>query len=477
MKTLLFLLFLGAAHAVERPNVLLLYIDDLKPMTRDYGESHMHTPNFDRLAAAGMRFEHAYCQVPTCGASRASLMTSRYPTAKRFPNFKCYAEKDAPGVPTLPQRFKEAGYVTISNGKVFHHKDDTADRSWSEPSWRPKTSGRTYHNKETVAFMKTSTETRRNPNNGKQMKKVPMFERSRIDPMESHDGLIAKKTMDDLERLSKGDRPFFIACGFAKPHMPFYAPESAWKPYKLPKIELAEWRERPAPAPQALRQIREQFAYVTMNHALTKPLPYNKDLYHRHMRQGYYACVTHADDLTGRILDKLAELGLEENTVVVVLGDHGWLLGEHNEWAKNQLLPEALRTALWMRGPGITKGQAAETFVEFVDIHATLCELAGIEADGIDGRSFATVLEDPSASHRDHAYTRFGPGDAITTATHYYARWKTPEHGTERLLIDLETDPLGKRNLAGDAAQQERIRKLDGMLDAKIRQAVRSTEP
>ena len=172
--------------------------------------------------------------------------------------------------------------------------------------------------------------------------------------------------------------------------------------------------------------------------------------------------------------DKLAELGLEDDTVVVVLGDHGWLLGEHNEWAKNQLLPEALRTALWMRGPGITKAQAAETFVEFVDIHATLCELAGIEADGIDGRSFAKVHKDPTVSHRDHAYTRFGPGDAITTATHYYVRWKTPEHGTERLLIDLETDPLGKRNLAGDADQQERVRKLDGMLDAKIRQATSS---
>ena len=291
--------------------------------------------------------------------------------------------------------------------------------------------------------------------------------------MESHDGLIASKTMDDLERLSKGGKPFFIACGFAKPHLPFFAPESAWEPYKLPKIALADWRQRPEPTPKALRQVREQFGYVAMNHALTREIPYNNDLYHRHMRQGYYACVTHVDDLTGRLLDKLDQLELTENTVVVVLGDHGWLLGENGEWAKNQLLPEALRPALWMRGPGIAAGKSVDTFVEFVDIHPTLCELAGIGVDAgtIDGRSFAAVLTDPNATHRDHAYTRFGPGDALTTASHFYVKWKTPANGEERMLIDLKTDPLAKRNIAGEAAQKERIGELDRQLAAKLRQA------
>jgi len=463
-------------HAAgARPNFLLVYIDDLKPMTRDYGQAHMNTPNFDRLAAAGMRFEQAYCQVPTCGASRASLMTSRYPTRERFPDFKCWAEKDAPDRPTLPQRLREAGYVTLSNGKVFHHPTDTAERSWSEPPWRPETTGRTYHNEETKAFVQTSTATRRNPN-GKRVKKVPMFEKSRIDPLESHDGRIAKRTMDDLERLAKGERPFFVACGFAKPHMPFYAPASAWEPYRLPAIGIAEWRLRPEPAPLALRQVREQFSYLAMNHDLSRELPYNRNLYHRHMRQGYYACVTHADDLLGRLLDKLAAIGVEENTYVVVLGDHGWLLGEHNEWAKNQLLPEALRTALWIKGPGVKKSAAARTLVEFVDLHPTLCELAGVPLDAasVDGRSFVPVLRDPASPHRDHAYTRFGPGDAITTARHFYARWETPGHGRETLLLDLENDPLGKRNLGPDPAHAALAAELDLKLDAKLRQAAPS---
>ena len=471
IRSILLLAAASAVAAAARPNILLVYIDDLKPMTRDYGEAHMHTPNFDRLAASGLRFESAYCQVPTCGASRASLMTSVYPTKERFPNFKCWAEKDAPGRVTLPQRFREAGYTTVSNGKVFHHKEDTADRSWSETPWRPETTGTTFHNPETKAFFEKTRQFRKGPK-GQKQKKRPMFEQSRIPTLESHDGTIAAKTMKDLERLGGSGKPFFIACGFAKPHMPFYAPAEAWEPYRLPKIGLAPFRERPADAPAALRQVTEQFAYIPATHDFARVLKYNTDPYHRHMRQGYYACVTHADKLLGMLLDKLDSLKLADNTVVVVLGDHGWILGEHNEWAKNQLYPEALRTALWMKGPGVSHG-AAKTFVEFVDIHPTLCDVAGIPYDkeSINGRSFAAVLADPSAGHRDHAYTRFGPGDAITTDGYFFSRWNTPEQGKQTLLIDLKKDPLGKRNVAADPENASVIHDMERKLADKISRA------
>ncbi|MEM7312887.1 MAG: family 43 glycosylhydrolase, partial [Planctomycetota bacterium] len=225
----------------KRPNFVMLYIDDLKPMTRDYGHEHMHTPNFDRMANQGMRFENAYCQVPTCGASRASLMTSLYPTVERFPDFKCWAEKDAPNAPTLPQRFREAGYITISNGKVFHHRDDTEDRSWSAPAWRPSFDGKTPYNNDTYTFLETSEHTKKN-GTGKKIKKPVMFEKGRVDLMETHDGLITAKTLNDLERFAAGDRPFFIACGLAKPHMPFYSPAATWKPYPLKTIGIAPHR-------------------------------------------------------------------------------------------------------------------------------------------------------------------------------------------------------------------------------------------
>lgn len=477
MKTppLFFFLCLAvpSVFAEARPNVLLLFIDDLKPMTRDYGHGQMETPNFDRLARSGLRFENAYCQVPTCGASRASLMTSLYPTIGRFPDFLTRAEVDALEQPTLPQRFKEAGYVTVSNGKVFHHQEDTDARSWSEPAWRPETGGTTFYNDETAAFLETSTAFRKVRGMKNPRKKVPMFEKGKVDPMETHDGLIAAKTMEDLERLSAGDRPFFVACGFAKPHMPFFSPEKTWEPYELDSIATASHRTRPIPTPLSLREVKEQFSYLPGTHDLTEELEYNSEAYHRHMRQGYYASVTHADDLTGRILDKLETLGLDENTYVVVLGDHGWLLGEHNEWAKNQLLHEALRTAMWMKGPGVAKGAAVDTFVEFVDILPTLCELAGIPLDEetIHGRSFAPVLTDPAAAHRDHAYTRFESGDAISAKDHFYVSWNSKEIGKESLLIDRVNDPEGAHNVSADAAFATAVTELEAKVQAKIREA------
>ncbi|QDT14869.1 sulfatase [Alienimonas californiensis] len=457
------------APSAGRPNVLLFYIDDLRPQTADYGHERMVTPNFTRLAESGVRFENAYCQVPTCGASRASLMTGLYPTRERFPDFLTWAERDAPNAKTLPQRFKEAGYTTISNGKIFHHPKDTADRSWSETPWKPAIGGRHFYNDATAAWMKTNEETRKLPG-GKTVKKVPMWEAGEVDPLETSDGLIAAKTMADLDRLAAGGEPFFLACGLAKPHMPFFSPEETYALYPRPKIELAEYRDWPQPKPAGLNGVKEQFAYVPMTLDMKFEVKYNSDDYHRRMQQGYSASVSHADDLLGRVTDKLEQTGLAENTVVVVLGDHGWLLGEHNQWAKNTLLHDALRTALWMSGPGVARGAAVPSYVEFVDLHPTLCELAGVPVpEGeIHGRSFAAVLQDPSAAHRDHAYTRFKAGDSIASADYHYVRYRQPNGERSALLIDRKADPLGKKNHAGDPAYAAVEADLNAKLDAKL---------
>ncbi|NNJ27111.1 sulfatase [Alienimonas chondri] len=460
------------AGAAERPNVLLIYIDDLRPQTADYGHEQMVTPNFSRFAANGVRFENAYCQVPTCGASRASLMTGLYPTRERFPDFLTWAENDAPNAKTLPQRFREAGYTTVSNGKVFHHKNDTAARSWSEAPWRPEIGGRTFYNDATAEWMKTNQETRKLPG-GKVVKKVPMWEAGEVDPLDTSDGKIAAKTMADLERFAKNDKPFFIACGFAKPHMPFFSPEDTYKTYPLKQIALAEHRRMPQPQPAGLRGVREQNAYVPMTPDFSREVTYNTDEYHRRMRQGYYASVSHADDLLGRVMDKLEATGLAENTVVVILGDHGWLLGEHDQWAKNTLLHDALRTALWMSGPGVPQGAAVPSYVEFVDLHPTLCELAdiAIAAGEVHGESFVATLKDPNAPHRDHAYTRFKPGDSITSADYQYVRYRDPRGRKSALLIDRKNDPLGMTNHAGEPAYAEIEADLSAKLDAKIAKA------
>ena len=464
----------AADEPAPRPNVLLIYVDDLRPQTADYGHDQMHTPNFARFAANGLRFENAYCQVPTCGASRASLMTGLYPARGRFGNYLAWAEKDAPNAKTLPQRFKEAGYATVSNGKVFHHQTDSADRSWTEPPWRPKVGPLRYQNAATAAWMKEHAAGRMT--RGKKSRQmVPLWEAGEVDPLDTHDGLIAAKTMDDLGRLAAGDAPFFLACGFAKPHLPFYSPAETYERYPPGSIELAEYRGWPQPKPAGLGMIREQNAYIPLTLDLTRELDYNSDEYHRAMRRGYYASVSHADDLLGRVLDRLEATGAAENTIVVVLGDHGWLLGEHDQWAKNTLLHDALRTAMWISGPGVARGAAVSSHVEFVDLHPTLCELAGvaIPPGAVHGESFARLLKNPAAPHRDHAYTRFGAGDSVVTDDYHFVRW-TGEQASA-LLIDRADDPLGRVNRAGDPAYAAVEADLAAKLDAKIARATGET--
>lgn len=462
----------GQSSAEAKPNFLVLFIDDLRPMSAEYGESQVHTPNLDKFSKEGIRFDQAYSQVPTCGASRASFFTSLYPTVERFPDFKTWVREDAPQQVTLPQHFKEAGYTTISNGKVFHHPADKQNASWSEPAYRAQRHYRDVHNDKTKEFLKKSEIYEKIGPKSNWPKKPPMIEIVYDDPMETVDGIVTQKTLKDLDRLARAGRPFFLVSGLHKPHMPFYAPEHAWKHYPYESIETAPNRELPQPRPAGIKLIHEQHAYVPMDENFEQEIPYNSEKYHQLMRRGYYAGVTHSDDLVGRVLDRVEQLGLSENTYIVILGDHGFLLGENNQWAKNVLLPEALRTALWIKGPGLASNGAAKTFVELVDVYPTLLELAGIDYNlaSLNGRSFTKVLKNPEASHRNAAYTRFGEGDAVTTTDFYYALWQAD--GTESaLLIDLKNDPQHTTNLSGKSDYHEVERELREKVLSRIHKA------
>jgi iduronate 2-sulfatase len=462
----------GQSNGETKPNFLVLFIDDLRPMSAEYGESQMHTPNLDKISKEGIRFDQAYSQVPTCGASRASFFTSLYPTVARFPDFKTWVRDDAPQQITLPQQFKEAGYTTISNGKVFHHQADKQNASWSEPAYRAPRHYRDVHNRETKEFMeKTEIYEKIGPKSN-WPKKPPMIEIVNDDPMETIDGMVTQKTLNDLERLAKTGKPFFLVSGLHKPHMPFFVPKHAWEHYPYESIETAPYRELPQPRPAGIKLIHEQHAYVPMDENFEKEIPYNSEKYHQLMRRGYYASVTHSDDLVGRVLDRVEQLGLSESTYIVILGDHGFLLGENNQWAKNVLLPEALRTALWIKGPGLASNGSAKTFVELVDVYPTLLELAGIDYDlgSLNGRSFTKVLKNPAASHRSAAYSRFRKGDAVTTADFYYVLWQADD-AESALLIDLKIDPQKTTNLSGQPEYHQVERKLRAKVLSRIYEA------
>ena len=432
----------------ERPNILFLSIDDLRPELGSYGSPQVITPHMDRLAAKGVLFNRAYVQVPVCGASRASLMTGILPTRTRFTTFTSRADQDAPGAATLPQVFKKAGYTTISNGKVFHTPEDTNDRSWSKPAWVPDLNGRHSHDPETTRRLSDRDRGR-------------IYEYPDVPDDAYYDGLVTKRTIADLRRLKEAREPFFLACGFFNPHLPFYAPKRYWDLYERDEIDIAEFRERPMNAP---RQLRGSGEYTSYHLGDYDP---DSDAFHRVMRHGYLASTSYVDQLVGDILDELAELGLADNTIIVLWGDHGFHLGEYNFWGKHNTMHLSLHIPLIMYVPDGQKG-VTDALVETSDIFPTLCKLAGIPIpDTVQGKSFAALFEQPEQPFREVVYSRWQGGDTAITERFNYTRWG---NGAE-MLYDLSEDPKETVNVAGEDAYAEHIEKMRTLLEQRMAEA------
>ncbi|MEM9348291.1 MAG: sulfatase [Planctomycetota bacterium] len=440
----------------DKPNILFIAIDDLRPELGCYGSPIAVTPSLDKLAEHSLLFERAYCNIPVCGASRASLFTGMYPTKKRFTDFDTKIDEDAPGAVTLPQLFKEAGYTTLSNGKIIHHPTDTQDRSWSEPAWKPKGGG-------ARGLLPETLEKRSKRGRGY------ILEAADVDEESYPDGRIARKTTEDLKRLAKQDRPFFLACGFMKPHLPFYAPKKYWDFYEPAKIPLADNRYKPKGSPDALRNSGEYRSYHLGD------LKINSDRWHREMKHGYLACTSYVDAQIGRVLDSLKELGLADNTIIVVWGDHGFHLGEHNFWGKHNTLDHSTRVPLIIHVPkSVLKQNAAgkktAALVETVDLFPTLVELAGLEApDALQGRSMMPLFTDPGKAFRASVYLRYKRGDTVITDHFAFTRFDTDAVG--EMLFDHSVDPAENKNLADAAGYVPDVRNGNKLLDRRIKEA------
>ncbi|MEX0792058.1 MAG: sulfatase, partial [Pirellulaceae bacterium] len=316
--TLVGLLICSSDASAEKPNVLFIAVDDLRPELNCYGKSHIHSPNIDRLAAQGTLFERAYCMVPTCGASRASLMTGIRPAPNRFVGYLARADKDAPGMTTLNTHFKNAGYRTLSQGKIFHNPADNA-KGWSQPAWRPQQGSLAYQLDASRKAQKENTQGRG---------RGPAYESAAAPDEDYADGQIALQAIDQLRELKERDEPFFLAVGFFKPHLPFVCPQKYWDLYDADQIELPETYHRPQNAPgAAIHTSGELRSYAGI--PAKGPV---SDETAKQMIHGYYACVSFIDAQVGKILNELEQLGLAEDTIVVFWGDHGWSLGEHTLW-------------------------------------------------------------------------------------------------------------------------------------------------
>lgn len=430
-------------------NVLFIAIDDLRPELGAYGAPQVKSPNIDKLAQEAIVFNRAYCNVPVCGASRVSLLTSILPTKTRFVDYRAKAQEDVPNAKTLPGIFKDAGYTSISNGKIFHYNKDVQEASWSQNPWMPEGGHRVSYDPETTKVIMKS-------GNGR------VYEAPEVDNSAYPDYKIAQKTINDLRRFKETGESFFMACGFFRPHMPFYAPKKYWDLYDRDSIEIADNRHLPENAPSSLRGSTE---FKTYSFGAYKP---NTDEFHKMMRHGYYACVSYVDELVGEVLNELETLGLAENTIVVLWGDHGWHLGEHEFWGKHNTLHNALQVPLIVKVPGKAKGQQTEALVESVDIYPTLCDLANLDTpDYIMGESFTSVIDNPKKSFRENVYARFKKADAIVTEDFTYSLY---ENG-EEMLYNRKLDPEENKNVVADGSYNTVLEDMRKALKVKQEQA------
>jgi arylsulfatase A-like enzyme len=435
---LLMLESIGTIFAAEHPNVLFIAVDDLRPELACYGKQHIHSPNIDRLAKNGVLFERAYCMVPTCGASRASLMTGIRPARNRFVNYLTWAEKDAPGITTFNTQFRKSGYYTVSLGKIFHHPEDNA-KGWSEPAWIPKGIP-WYRQPENDELHK------KRQKQGKR-KRGPAWESADVPDNAYADGVLAERAIADLRRLKTNDQPFFLAVGFFKPHLPFIAPKKYWDLYDRERIQLPDNYRVPKDAPkESIHSSGELRAYS----GIPAKGPVSDDTA-RNLIHGYYACVSYTDALIGKLLDKLDRLELADDTVVVLWGDHGWNLGEHTLWCKHSCYETSMQIPLIVRAPGIKHGQRRSGLIESIDLYPSLCELAGLPfPEHLQGQSFATLMKSPEAEWKSVAVGRYRNGDTIRTHAFRFTNYTNAKGQlTSRMLYDHDADPNENVNVSG----------------------------
>lgn len=448
--------------AADRPNILFIAVDDLRPQLGCYGQSQVKSPHLDRLAAQGVLFERAYCMVPTCGASRASLMTSIRPAPKRFVTHLAWAEQEAPGLITLNTHLRRNGYFTVSNGKVFHHPTDSAE-GWSEAAWRPGQPAAGLPPPVAKGGAKKKAGQAEAKDEDGNTRGVPYEISARSDD-ELGDGQIALKTIADLRRLKAKGQPFFLAAGFFKPHLPFIAPQKYWDLYPPGTIRLPSNYHPPKDAPaEAIHTFGELRAYS----GVPKTGPLSDDLAVALIR-GYHACVSFTDAQIGRVLAELDRLDLAKNTIVVVWGDHGWNLGEHTLWCKHCCFETSMRVPLIVRVPGVPGGVRTAGLTELIDLYPTLSELAGLPIPShVQGRSFVPLLKNPSLPWKDQAIGRFMSGDTIRTTSHRFTEYSNAQRGPfARMLYDHRSDPGENTNLAGQASAATVVADLTARLRA-----------
>ncbi|MBL8174388.1 MAG: sulfatase [Bryobacterales bacterium] len=439
--------FAGAAAAQTRkkPNVLFVAVDDLRPELGCYGHKTILTPNIDRIAKDGMVFLRAYCQQAVCSPSRSSLMTGARPDTTKVWDLVTHFRDAMPTQPTVAGHFKNNGYFVQGMGKIFHGGYDDP-RSWSVPWQTPEAT--TYASP--ASERRQLTENRAKKGKGA---RGPAYEGADVPDNTFRDGKIAELAVATLRELAKKPQPFFLAVGFAKPHLPFISPKRYWDLYDPKEIKLAANPYHPKGAPEyALTASGELRNYVGI--PAEGPMP---DSLARTLKHGYYAATSYMDAQLGKVLDELEKLGLRRNTIIVLWGDHGWKLGEHGEWCKHSNVENDTNAPLVLAAPGMKNaGKRTRALVEFVDIYPTLADLAGLPLPAhLEGKSFRPVLENPERKWKSAAFSQYPRGKvmgySMRTDRHRLTVWVARDDHSKVEAVELydhRADPQENTNIA-----------------------------
>ena len=441
-------LILAGNLPAQQKNVLFIAVDDLKPIGGCYGQPEIKTPNIDRLAQKGFIFMNNHCQQAVCAPTRASLLTGKRPDYTKIWDLKTFIRDKNPDIITMPQYFKTLGYQTAAVGKVFDAR--SVDSHHDSLSWtRPYVS------------MKGS-----NVTGGGYIHETNRVSTECADVPDSVtlDGRVVAESARLLDELSVDDQPFFLAVGFHKPHLPFVAPKKYWDLYDRDSIPLASFRDKPEGAPTYALQpgweVRSQYDDVPKDFKVPIPEEKQKELIH-----GYYACVSFIDQQIGLLIDHLDKKGLRDNTVIVLWGDHGWHLGDHDMWCKHTNYEQATRSPLIISFKEKMKGVSTAP-TEFVDVFPTLCDLASVKIpNNIDGLSLVPLMKGKVDEVKPVAVSQFTRwpdrmGYAFRDARYRYIVWMKENYRSNQPfskelidaeeLYDYETDPLETKNYAND---------------------------
>ncbi len=468
IKTAIFLIALLTSAititASERMNVLFIAVDDLRPELGCFDVNRAITPSIDRLAASGVLFENAYCQVPVCGASRSSLLSGLYPTPDRFINYYSRIDKDAPNAITLPGHFRNNGYDTHCIGKIFHDAADNESHAWSNSifrlDWHRKDEGWTddgWRNYVLDTNLKLE-------NAGKSGNP---YEAADVGDTGYNDGVLTTKAIEYLNKQENATKPFFLSLGYLKPHLPFNAPKHYWDLYDEEEIKLPP--NYLAPEGVHREFLNLGFGELRNYNLIPKkgavPVGLARKLIH-----GYLASVTYIDRQIGMVLDALEKAGLADNTIVILWGDHGYHLGDNEQWCKHSVMETAIRVPLIIHTPG-KPGRSVTNMVELIDMYPTLCDLAGLPSPGhIQGTSLKPILNGKTVEE-DFAYSRWQKTESIRMGNYHYMR--TLDHSHEA-LFDLEINTIETHNFSDHPDYQSIKKELKSLLQQKIDKIITS---